>query len=450
MNDEVFELYDSQLFMHALQKAGLAQEITLCGSLLIPQKISDERLQAAANKVLEANDVLRSYFIEEDGKTYQTYEPYKEHVFEIRHFDDAEDMESWAKLYATIPLEYRVEGKGKGPTLEGIGKPSPRLALNILRQQRATARRRKKLGLEGREPTCFELILAQLPEASGALIKMSHIISDGWSMVLVGNQFLHALKDEPFKAYGYQDYIESDKAYKQSERAQLDRDFFREEWLKHPEPTICFPGELYSFEGTRNSLDLDAELSQRIRAYCLDNRVSGMNVFLSAIGICLSRRLGSESFHLGSLSINRAGTKEKNTVGLFASTLPILMNVAPDISFKQLVHNVREKAFSTLRHARGYANPTEVYGNYFNFFVSYRNEVLEADTHVQVKEYFSEAFADFAELSIVEGSNQEKFTMHFDHNCKVSEDEAMGLLGEVASIMRKGIEDDSLLVRDIR
>ena len=126
------------------------------------------------------------------------------------------------------------------------------------------------------------------------------------------------------------------------------------------------------------------------------------------------------------------------------------MNIAPNISFKQLVHNMREKAFSTLRHARGYANPTEVYGNYFNFFVSYRNEVLEADTHVQVKEYFSEAFADFAELSIVEGSNQEKFTMHFDHNCKVSEDEAMGLLGEVASIMRKGIEDDSLLVRDIR
>lgn len=448
--DEMFELYDSQLFMHALQNAGLAQEITLSGSILIPEKVGDGRLQAAANKVLEANDALRSYFIEKDGKTYQAYEPYEERVFELRHFETVEDMEAWAQLYATIPLEYRVEGKGAGPALEGISKPSARLAFNVFRQQRATAKRRRKLGLEGREPTCFELVLVQLPEASGAIIKMNHIISDGWSMILVGNQFLHALKGEPFKAYDYQDYIETDKAYKQSERAQRDREFFKAEWLKHPEPTVCFPGELYSFVGKRDSLVLDAELSKKIQAYCLENRTSGMNVFLSAIGICVSRRLGRDSFHLGSLSINRTGMAEKNTVGLFVSTLPILMEVAPDISFGQLVLNTKEKAFSVLRHARGYANPTEVYGNYFDLFVSYRNDSLEADANVQVKEYFSEAFADFAELSIVEDSRCGEFTMHFDHNCKVSEGEAMALLDDIATIIGAGIEDDSLPVADIR
>ena len=448
--DEMFELYDSQLFMHALQKAGLAQEITLSGSILIPEKMTDERLQAAANKVLEANDALRSYIIEKDGKTYQAYEPYEERVFEVRRFENAEEMKAWAQLYATIPLEYRVEGKSTGPALEGFGTPSPRLAFNIFRQQRSTAKRRRKLGLEGRKPTCFELILVQLPEASGAIIKMNHIISDGWSMILVGNQFLRALKDEPFKAYGYRDYIESDKAYKQSERAQRDREFFRDEWLKHPEPTVCFPGELYSFEGKRNSLKLDAELSKKIQAYCLENRTSGMNIFLSAIGIWVSRKLGRDSFHIGSLSINRAGTAEKNAVGLFVSTLPILIEVAPDTSFKQLVLGTREKAFSVLRHARGYANPTEVYGNYFDLFVSYRNDGLEADASAQVNEYFSGAFADFAELSIVEDSRCGEFTMHFDHNCKVTEDEAMDLLRNVASIIRRGIEDDSLLVDDIR
>lgn len=448
--DRMFELYDSQLFMHALQKAGLAQEITLSGSVLIPEKVGDERLQAAANKVLEANDALRSYFIEKNGTTYQAYEPYEEHVFEVRHFESAEDMEAWAELYATIPLEYRVEGEGKGPALDAFGKPSSRLALNILRQQRATAKRKRELGLEDREPTCFELVLVQLPETSGAIIKMNHIISDGWSMILVGNQFLHALKGEPFKAYDYRDYVESDKAYKRGERAQLDREFFRDEWLKHPEPTVCFPGKLHSFEGKRNSLVLDAELSEKIRAYCLENRVSGMNVFLAAIGICMRRRLGEDAFHLGSLSINRTGVAEKNTVGLFVSTLPILMEVAPDASFKQLVLDTREKAFSVLRHARGYANPTEVYGNYFDLFVSYRIDSLEADAGAQVREYFPGAFADFAELSVVENPNRGEFTMHFDHNCKVGEEEAMGLLDDVVSIIAAGIEDDSLSVGDVR
>lgn len=436
--------------MHALQKAGLAQEITLCGSLVIPEKMSDAKLQAAANKVLEVNDALRSYFIEKDGRTYQAYEPYEERVFELRSFESAADMEAWAKLYATVPLDYRVEGKGTGSALESIGTPSPRLAFNIWRQRRTVARRKRELGLESREPTCFELTLVQLPEASGAIIKMNHIISDGWSMVLVGNQFLHALRGEPFKAYDYQDYVETDKAYKQSERAQRDREFFRTEWLKCPEPTVCFPGKLYSFEGRRDSLGLDPELSQKIQAYCLDRRVSGMNIFLSAIGICMSRRLGRDSFHLGSLSINRTGTAEKNTVGLFVSTLPILMELAPDASFKQLVLDTREKAFSVLRHARGYANPAEVYGNYFDLFVSYRNDTLEADANVQVKEYFPEAFADFAELSIVEDPSRGRFTMHLDHNCKVGEGEAMGLLGDVASIIARGIADDGLTVAELR
>ena len=177
----MFELSDSQLFMHALQKAGLAQEITLCGSVLIPERVDDERLQAAANGVLEANDVLRSYFVEKGGKAYQDFEPYEERVFEVRRFDCAEDMEAWAALYATVPLDYRVVREGAGPSFEGIGRPGPRLALNVWRQQRRVARCRRELGLEGRDPTCFELTLVQLPEASGAVIKMSHIISDGTS-----------------------------------------------------------------------------------------------------------------------------------------------------------------------------------------------------------------------------------------------------------------------------
>ena len=452
----MFELCDSQVFIHDMQKAGFAQEVTLCGGILIPEKVSDERLQVAANKVLEANDALRSYFIEKDGKVYQAYDPYEERIFELRRFESTEDMEAWAKLYATIPLDYRIEGEGKdkgmglGSVLEGVEKLGPRLAFNFLKLQRAAARRKKELGLEGGEPSCFELILVQLPDASGALIKMHHIISDGWSMVLVGNQFLHALKGEPFKAYDYRDYVERDKAYKQSERAQLDREFFRDEWLKHPKPTVCFPGEFYSFEGNKTSLALGTELSKKIQAYCSENRVSGMNVFLSAVGIWASRKLCEDSFYLGTLSINRAGTEEKNTVGLFVSTLPILMDITPDISFKQQVLNTKEKAFAVIRHARGYANAAETYGNVFDLYVSYRNDTLEADASAQINEYFSGVFADFAVLTIAENSNRGEFTMNLDHNCKVTEDEAMDLLRNVESIISKGIEDDSLLVDDIR
>ena len=443
----MFELSDSQLFMHALQKAGLAQEITLCGSVLIPERVDDERLQAAANGVLEANDVLRSYFVEKDGRAYQDFDPYEERVFEVMRFESAEDMEAWAALYATVPLDYRVVREGAGPSFEGIGRPGPRLAFNVWRQQRKAARRRRELGLEGRDPTCFELTLVQLPEASGAVIKMSHIISDGWSMVLVGNQFLHAMKGESFRAYGYQDFLEGDKAYKQSERARADREFFRGEWLRHPEPSICFPGKLFSFEGRRSSLELDAGLSERIRAYCQEWRVSGMNVFLAAIGVCVRERLGSDRFHLGSLSINRTGVAEKNTVGLFVSTLPMLMEVPADVSFGQLVLDTRERAFSAIRHARGYANPTEVYGNYFDLFVSYRREVLDADPRAEIREYFPGAFADFVELSIVERSSEGALTMYLDHNCKVSDGEAMGLLRDVAGVVERGIANDGLPAR---
>ena len=72
----MFELNNAQLFMHSVNKKGLNQSLTLCGSAVLFKKYSDEELQIAVNNLLRENKTLRTYFIEKNQKTYQDFEKF--------------------------------------------------------------------------------------------------------------------------------------------------------------------------------------------------------------------------------------------------------------------------------------------------------------------------------------------------------------------------------------
>ena len=445
----MFELYESQIFMHSLAKMGLTQEITLCGSAIFSKKISNDELQIAANKILKENPSLRTYFIENGGKIYQEYESYSKRVFQIKHFNSIEEMDEWGKLYATIPQDYKIIYEDKNKKDKIKTPHSIRLILNYLRQKSNIKKRKKKLGLSDTTLSCFDFIIIQLPNVSGAFIKMNHIISDGWSMYLVANQFLKALNNESFKTYEYKDYIENDKKYKISQRGLEDREFFKNEWLKNPKPTICFPGDINSFEAKRNEFEFDELLSNKIKEYCLVNNLSESVLFIACTGIYLRKKIKDEKFYLGMLSLNRNGLSEKKSIGLFVSTLPLLMDIPYNMTFEELLNNTKEKSISILRHGKGYANPTEAYGNYFDFFISFRNSTLDSDKNIRIKEYFSMAFGNFVQLSIENNFNSGKYVMYFDHNIKIKDNEALDLLNGISKIISKGIDNKKSLIKDI-
>ena len=50
--------------------------------------------------------------------------------------------------------------------------------------------------------------------------------------------------------------------------------------------------------------------------------------------------------------LNRENTRERNTVGLFANTIPLIINVDHDRTFDDLVEEVKQKLTEAYRHRR--------------------------------------------------------------------------------------------------
>ena len=186
----MFELHDSQMFMYYADKQGAGQALLLCGSIVIPRKIDIGELQNAANELLRLNNGLRTYFIEKEGKVFQDVKPFEKKEFEVLHFNSKEELDEYGKVYATIPLKLDIRIEGKETIKAESDKPSAELIKNVIIHNTKMFFTKMRMGMLKRDKGCFEVQIFELPESVGIILKIHHIVSDAWTVMLLANQFM--------------------------------------------------------------------------------------------------------------------------------------------------------------------------------------------------------------------------------------------------------------------
>ena len=447
----MFELLDSQRLMYYGDKKGVGQACLLCGSMLLPQKASLDDLQKAANEVFRINAGLRTRFIEKDGKVYQEYKAFSERKIEIKHFDSKDSLDKWARVYATIPLklDIRTEGKGLPKSLWKTAKPSTKLIINIVRHKIGMFFIRLKYGMLKRKPACCEIILLDLPDSSGAIVKMHHVISDAWSMVLVANQFLQIMNGEAPQAYDFKEHIENEVAYVQRKSYYKDKEFV-DAWLnKCTQKTWVWSYPYTSLSASRRTVALDKKISTQIRQYADAHSLTPYTIFLSATCIYMWRKMNKDTFFVGSVLLNRTGFREKNTVGMFVKATPLLVEINENDSFSEVLSKIRDISFSGLRHHRGYTIPLDKRNSLYDVWVSYQNAVFEAGLSAEFTQYYCNYVVDTTILSIEDRSGAGYYNLHFDHNCKVPESDVDELFQTVLTVLYDGLDNDTRKVKEL-
>ena len=429
----MFELHDAQMFMYFGCKQGAGQAALLTGSIIIPRKIEMNKLQDAANEVFRINDGLRAFFIEKDEKVYQDAKPYKRREFKVLHFNSKEEVDEYGKVYGTIPLELEIHTEGSGVSKERWKneKPSATLVKNVIIHETKMFFTKLRMGMLNNDPAVCEMSLLDLPDACGAIIKIHHIIADAWTVMLVANQFLSLLKGETVEAYNYEDFIESEKKYKLSNRYQRDKEYMDAEFAKCPEQTWLWPERYKSLEAKRRTVVLDKELSSRIYDFCENRKVTPYILFLSAITLYMRKKLGRDKFYVGSVSLNRSTYKEKNTVGMFVTGIPVLMELDSNDTYAQVIEKVNLKSVNAFRHYKGAKITPDSKEKLFDIWVSFQNATLDADPTAICTQYYCNYVIDTTILSIEDRSSDGQFKLHFDHNIKVSEKDTDELFNSV-------------------
>ena len=259
---------------------------------------------------------------------------------------------------------------------------------------------------------------------TGIYIKLHHIIADAWVCKILLKQFNEIYnsfcnkEEDILKKYTYIDFIKKESEYYSSELYKKDEEYWQK-YLKDMPEAIQFKDRALKRESKaiRFTKYLSIELSNDIDKFCKNIGITQYLFFIAVYAIYLKKTLGKSSFTIGTPLLNRKDHQEKQTVGMFVSTIPLKIEFQEEDTIKTLTSRISTDIRNALRHQRyPYSKMLEYakeqnnnYNNLFDTILSFQN--MKPD-----KEYIDYKFNHFWNFS---GNQQSSFEMHIsDYNDK--------------------------------
>ena len=238
--------------------------------------------------------------------------------------------------------------------------------------------------------------------SGGVLVKIHHIISDGWSQYLVCNRILTTYLEllegktpslEP--APDYELHVLDEQKYLHSRIYEKDRDYWKEISEIQDEPAVLktITSAAVSHIGRRITFELPNSLNHAVYAFCRQYRIAPFAVFYMALAIYFNRVTNQEYFTIGVPIMNRTNYTFKQTTGMFVTTLPFSCRIDDSWSWKQFSEEFGNSWFDLLRHQRfPYSHIEKLYhsdgsheGNLFNIAFSYQSSQIVESRDASVR-----------------------------------------------------------------
>lgn len=315
-------------------------------------------------------------------------------------------------------------------------------------------------------PLYFFAIFKLGENDGGLLIKTHHLISDGWSQVLIGNRFsefyLKFLSAEPGQyaeitadpAPSYQNHLETEQKYLASAAYGRDRSFWEEKLSGRPEPAAikdCISASV-SPVGQRKTFSLSELLNHAIFRFCSTHRVAPFSVVYMALAVYLNRISGQDKLCIGVPIFNRTNYAEKLTTGMFVSTLPFINQIDENWTFSEFNQHLTEQWFSLLKHQRfPFPRMMELakklspeQNKLFHIVLSYQNSKLNASDNASVSFsgdwHYSGYQAEHLCIHLSHLEDEHRYTISYDYLAQIfSEQEICSLHHYLVNILSEAL-----------
>ncbi|WP_316745966.1 non-ribosomal peptide synthetase [Streptomyces sp. MK7] len=296
-------------------------QFTIAGHEQLHGPVDMDVLAGSLDRVTRRHDALLTRFGEADGVPYQ-----------------------WVG-HEPLPAE----------VLDLSGRPDPAAACRQAVDAALTVPMRL-----GTDRLFHAMLLRQDAETVHIVLRAHHVVADGYALDLFFTQVLADYErhrgDAPCPGEpgepgascpSYRSFVEEDLAYRGSGEHRADQDFFRER-LNGAVPALFTRRPAPAAGDRRVSVTLEPEEVAAIRA-------TGTSVFsyvAAALGTYVARLHGTDSAILGVAFLNRRRPQHAATVGHFATTLPLLVPVAPADTLASMADRVAADVRVYRRHER--------------------------------------------------------------------------------------------------
>ncbi|ADY55191.1 amino acid adenylation domain protein [Syntrophobotulus glycolicus DSM 8271] len=386
-------------------------------------------LNQAINLVIQNNDALRIRLVEKGKEPQQYFAEYLEQQFEFLDFNHANGREERS------------------------------------RWEKKRSREQFKL----LDSDLYDFVMIRTSSHEGAFFgKVHHIVTDAWSITDLASQVLQnycKLRDNEeagcAKRPSYRDYIQTEIKFHGSERYQKHRAFWTELFSDSPECTI-FSNKAVSnpTAAERKTFILPGDLTSMVKEFSSAENVSPFCIFYSILAIMIWKLTSTKDLVIGTPVLNRSGIKEKNTMGMFISTIPFRIELKNDLDFLSLVKKVIQRWGTLLRHQK---YPLEqilkdlreahvIQDKLFDLSLSFQNAKLDVcNINYDQKWLFNGAQLDSLTLHISDREDSGNYTMDYDYLTGVfSEPDIHRLHEYFVTLLRHAMDNPHLPLSDVR
>ncbi|MGB8479150.1 MAG: amino acid adenylation domain-containing protein [Acidobacteriaceae bacterium] len=205
-------------------------------------------------------------------------------------------------------------------------------------------------------------LLTVAPEDHILLFVMHHLISDGWSMGVMGQEFAelysaYAAGREPSLAplsIQYADFAAWQRKWLES--GELDRQLpYWKEQLAGAPPVLGFPADhrrpqREMYRGCRSKLVIPQSLVIALEQLSQRHGVTLFMTLLAAFKVLLARYSGQDDIVVGSPSANRSRAELNQLIGFFVNNLVLRTDLSGNPSFAALLARIRNVTLRAYEH----------------------------------------------------------------------------------------------------
>lgn len=322
MEEKFYNLTNPQKNIWSMEQFYKGTNINnICGSLIIKQNTDLNLLNNAINLFIQNNKSFGLNFKEKNEELIQYFTTQEFEKFEIVALKNYKEVQNLAREITETTFDIKD----------------------------------KKL---------YKFTLFKLENGYGGFIVLTHhIISDAATFALMGTEivenYINILENKEIKQknYSYEDYINSEEEYINSNKYLKDEEYWNTIYSTVPE-IACIPSNKkeqnikLSEKANRKNYTIKKDLLDKIGDFCKQNKISNFNFFMAVYAIYLSRVSNLNDFVIGTPILNRTNYDEKHATGMFINTAPLRIKIENDIKFIDLVKNIAQSSLSMLRHQK--------------------------------------------------------------------------------------------------
>lgn len=365
----------------------------IAGPVIINKKVNLLVLEKAINIFVQQNDSVRLILCEDVDKPKQYIAEYRElkiDRFDFTYESGLKEFESWVDKQTKIPFKTT-------------------------------------------NSELFYFALINLNDNQGGFyINLHHLICDAWSMTLSVRQIVdnywklinNQLIDHTSKP-SYIDFIMTEQDYKKTEKFLAHKGFWEKKFESVPElTTFKAKNNIFTNRANRITFFLSTEMTNEINHFCSEYNISVYSLFFAVLAIYLYKVTSKQDLVIGTPVLNRTNYKQKNTVGMFISNIPVRTYVDHTLGFQDYLKVTSKEWKQVLRNQqypydlllRAYRQKHKVNENLIDISISYQNARFNIENiDYKAKWHFNGASTESLAIHISDREDEGRLSLDFDY-----------------------------------